>query len=483
VTAEWGILNDSLILRERGPVLAVRMAAGDAGWKVTRPDGSVVAEGMAPLRDGVSAIPLEGVGQGYYTVAVTDATGASVSTPFAVVDYAGNRIAPDERFGVATHADQTWYTDAADTVAAVGFGFARNDVLWDQNERVPGVYEFSPHYTEEFDKLRSHGIGLLAIVNYGNPLYDYGSTPASEQAVDAFGRYAAAIAERFQPIGLEVFNEFNHDRFNNGACGSAPPCYLPLIQSTERHAAEVNPDIPIVAGSTANYPSGWFAELWDTGALAHTDAMSFHPYDKPVYDVPERLVGTIADANKNMEAHGGERKPIWITEFGWTTGNEVGQAVAPAVQAERLVRAETVSIAHGVEKYVWYDLVDDSRDPNQHEGNFGLFGQKRDGVAALPPKPAAFAQALLINELGGRGQPTADDVGEGSFSYRFGAEDDAVRVAWTLNGEHEVTYEATGPVTVTDLSGASRVIEPRDGKVTLTLTATPVFVGAGDDEG
>lgn len=204
--------------------------------------------------------------------------------------------------------------------------------------------------------------------------------------------------------------------------------------------------------------------------------MSFHPYNKPVYDVPENLAGTIADANKNMEAHGGERKPIWITEFGWTTGNEMGQAVTDAVQAERLVRSEVTALANGVEKFFWYDLVDDSRDGNAHEGNFGMFGQKRDGVSALPPKPSAFAQALLINELAGRGDPVSDDLGDGSFSHRFGTEDDFIRVAWTLNGEQEATFEVPGPVRVTDMSGATTELAPEGGKITVTLGASPIFI-------
>ncbi|QGU27535.1 hypothetical protein D7D94_07550 [Microbacterium oryzae] len=477
VTADWGILNNGLILREKSAALGVNMAAGDASWQVTRGDGSVAGEGKAKLGEGVSAIPLEGVTQGYYRVSVTDASGQSVATPVAVVDYEGARIAPDDRIGAITHVDQPWYLDAADILQSVGFGSARNDVLWEQNERTPGVYEFSSHYTSEFDKMHAHGIGLLGIVNYGNPMYDGGNPPSSPGAVEAYGNYAAAIAQRFDVVGLEVFNEFNHERFNTGGCGTAPTCYFPLVQSVQ---AKVDDSIPVVAGSTANYDSAWFAQLWSqTDTLSQADAMSFHPYNPQYYQKPENLTGAFDDARANMQNGAGGTLPIWLTEFGWTNGNELGQARSLADAAQNLIAAQTVSLGNGVEKYYWYDLVDDSTDSNNHEGNFGMFYQEGASVATAAPKPAAFAQALLIDQLGGREAIGRDDVGSGNQSYLFGEESDGVRVAWTLNGEATVEYEASGPIRMTDFNGAAMTLKPEDGKVSVPLTGRAVFL-AGD---
>ena len=39
------------------------------------------------------------------------------------------------------------------------------------------------------------------------------------------------------------------------------------------------------------------------------------------------------------------------------------------------MRAETIALSNNVEKYFWYDLVNDQTDPAQHEGNFGLVKQ------------------------------------------------------------------------------------------------------------
>ena len=476
VSGDWGILNDGLILRETGAAMAVSLADGDASWSVTSPGGDEVASGTEGVENGFARIALEDVTQGFYTFSVTDADGRQVSTPFGVVDYEGTNITPDDRFGVATHADQPWYTDAADAIRTTGIGLARNDVLWDQNETTPGQYEFSSHYTEEFGKFSSHGIDLLGIVNYGNPLYDGGNTPASPEAVDAFGRYAAAIAKNFDVAGLEVFNEFNHDRFQTGSCGSAPECYPPLVKATEKYVAEVDPEIPIVAGSTANYDGDWFRGLWATGVIENADAMSFHPYNKWIYDTPESLAGVISESNDDMQSIGGEVLPIWITEFGWTTGAELGQQVSLTVQGERLARAELTAFASGAEKYFWYDLVNDSTDPNNHEGNFGMFEQRRDGVAAQPPRPAAFVQALLINEIGGRESAGHADAGDGVQTSVFGENEDAVTAAWSYDGDRTATLEASGPVVVTSMWGSTTTVEPENGKVEVAVGASPVFI-------
>ncbi|MFC3399276.1 hypothetical protein ACFOEP_12720 [Microbacterium amylolyticum] len=143
----------------------------------------------------------------------------------------------------------------------------------------PGQYAFSEHYETEFDKFSANGVGLLGIVNYGNPLYDGGRTPTSPEALDAYGRYANAIAERFDVDALQVFNEFKHpgERFTDSGCGTEPHCYLPMIEAVERHVDGAHADIPIVVGATALVQADWFAGLWDTGAINHSDAMSFHP--------------------------------------------------------------------------------------------------------------------------------------------------------------------------------------------------------------
>ncbi|MGV9194700.1 cellulase family glycosylhydrolase [Microbacterium sp. MC2] len=465
------ILNRTLILPADEPLLAVRMPEGAATWQAANDAGDVVARGSAEVTRAVDAFELEGLEQGYYTLTVTDSAGDAVSTKLGLIDYAGDAVPVDPRFGVGLHVERDWYDDAADLANTLGLGLARNDILWRHNETTKGEYRWDKRYADGFDRLHAHGIHLLGIVNYGNKLYGSERTPDTPAAIAAYGRYAAAIADRFDLIGLEVFNEFNHDRFNKTGCGTDPSCYVPLLQSVEKEVRKIDPDLPLVAGSTARYDADWFDGLWRDGGLEYSDVVSFHPYE--VSGNPESLAGIIATANKSMQTHGGDTRPIWITELG--TSSKTGGRTVNA-QADYLVRTSITAFANGVEKFFWYDLVNDSPDPDVHEGNFGMYYQKKPGVAALQPKPVGYAQALMITQLGGREYLDKETLADGVLSYRFGTADDAMRVAWAPGGDTTVEIPSDEPITLVRMSGATAVVSPVDGVVTVTLGARPTFL-------
>lgn len=469
VGGEDTIVNRSLILPASNPMLAVRAPAGAVSWAATDAGGKVAAKGTADVSRGLEAIPLTGLDEGYYSVKVTTESG-SVSTLLGVIDYEGTTIPADARFGVGLHVENGLYDDAADLTASLGIGLARNDVLWRFNETTKGRYDWDDRYVDGFDRLHAHGIHLLGIVNYGNELYGNGKVPTSKAAISAYGKYAAAIADRFDLAGLEVFNEFNHTRFNKTACGTKPSCYVPLLESVHAAVDKVDPDLPIVAGSTARYDAPWFDGLWSAGGMKYADAASFHPYE--VSSKPESLAGIIDEANRSMKDNGKTTRPIWITELG-SSSKTGGRTVS--AQADYLVRTSITALAGGAEKFFWYDLINDDPSPARHEGNFGMYYQKAAGVAAFQPKPVGYAQALMIARLGGR-DLTADESAKGVHSVRFGDEEDAVRVVWVPKGTSEMSVRSDAPVTVTTMTGASKTIEPVEGVVKVPVTVRPQFV-------
>ncbi|MDT3316660.1 cellulase family glycosylhydrolase [Microbacterium sp. KSW4-11] len=463
------IVNRSLILPASNPMLAVRAPAGQISWTATDAGGKVAAKGAVDASHVLEAVPLTGLDEGYYSVAVKTGAG-TVKTLLGVIDYEGTTIAADPRFGVGLHVENDLYSDAADLTASLGIGLARNDVLWRFNETSKGKYDWADHYVNGFDRLHAHGIHLLGIVNYGNELYGNGKVPTSKAAIAAYGDYAAAMAERFDLVGLEVFNEFNHTRFNKTACGTKPSCYVPLLDSVHSAVEKVDPDLPIIAGSTARYDAPWFDGLWRAGGLKYSDAISFHPYE--VSSKPESLAGIVDEANRSMKENGKTTRPIWITELG-SSSKTGGRTVS--AQADYLVRTSITALASGAEKFFWYDLINDDPSPAKHEGNFGMYYQKASGVAAFQPKPVGYAQALMIARLGGRAL-AADESAKGVHSVRFGDEKDAVRVVWAPKGKAEMTVRSDVAVTVTTMTGATKTIEPVDGVATIPVTVRPQFV-------
>lgn len=472
VAGEWGVRNDSLILFEDVAALAVQLAPGAASWTATDAAGGVVAQGTRDVRDGLDLLPLDGVPQGYYTVQVADAAGRSVTTPVAVVDVPSGIMTTDPRLGAHINPLASYSVDAAAQAQALGLGAMRGNVTWQYIEKSRDVYTFGDNYVAAFAKGTAHGLGMLAAAGWTNTAWDGGRTPSSTDAVQAFGRYAAALTQNLDLIGVEVYNEFNIPVFNRGGCGLTANCYLPLLQAAHANVKSVAPDVPVVGGATGNYPIEWFDQLWSLGGLASTDAVSYHPYE--VYATPESLADIVAFSRSRMSELGGAERPVWITELGWTSKSG---DITPTEQGELLLRTEAIALAAGVERFFWYDLVNDSTDPAEHEGNFGLFAQPIAGVASLPPKPAAFAQALLNARIAAKPFTGRDALASGdAWSVAFGDGDEATRAVWTIGDATPIRYRADETVTVTSASGAVSWIAPTDGIVEIVPTSTVTFV-------
>lgn len=366
---EAAIVSNSLVMTAQSAMLAVSLPAGAVSWKAVPTAGGPVLEGRGHVSEHLDALPLTGLAQGHYELQITDSDGVSTATAVALLDVEDVHLPQDSRFGVGLHVERDWYRNAGVYAAALGFGEARNDILWARNETTRGAYDWDSAYEREFDILHSNDVKLLGIVNYNNKLYSRGKTPTGDEAVAAYGRYARAIADRFDLVGLEVFNEFNHHRFNDTGCGTSGACYVPLLQAVHGEVGPAHPDLPIVAGSTALYDQEFFRGLWQAGGMAFSDVMSFHPYEV-VGRNPDGVRAIVDQAQADMVEHAGSEVPVWVTELGWTT-KDGGTSLSE--QSEALVRAEVSAIAAGAQKYFWYDLVNDSPDAAEHEGNFGLY--------------------------------------------------------------------------------------------------------------
>ncbi|MFT4050891.1 MAG: glycosyl hydrolase [Microbacterium sp.] len=462
VDTAWGIANTALVMSAETAAIAVSMPDGLAEWTVTQDDTAVASGSGAGASAGIATVSLEDVSQGYYTFTATDASGQSVATPIAIIDRPAEDSVLDARFGVGLHVEKDWYgTATASLTSSLGVGAARNDILWKLNETTAGVYDWDPLYADGFDRLYASGIHLLGIVNYGNELYGSEKTPETDEAIAAYGRYAAAIAERFDLVGLEVFNEFNQERFNDTECGTDPTCYIPLLQAVRDNVRLVDPDLPLIAGATARYDADWFNGLWQAGGLQYADAISYHPYEIADADA---LVDVIEQSRQSMIDNGGGELPVWITELGLPTYPGVR---TEAQQATFVLKATTVALGNGVEKFFWYDLINDGTDATATEENYGLFAQPIDGVAANPPKAAAFAYALIISQLAGKESVGAVDLGDGVSAYQFGSGDDAVTVAWSRSGDEiSVQIPTTEALDVVQEDGTTSVVEVTDSAAT-----------------
>jgi hypothetical protein len=461
------IASSSLIFTTGRAVLDVAWFTRNVSWSIVDEAGNAVGSGVTPTDGGIAPVPMQNLSQGFYTATVDDASspGKPIETDLMILD---DEVAPvDTRFGAAGKIYRPFYQGVEGVTAQVGITSVRSDVNW-LAEEIPGQYDFDPTWDDLYSRFNNLGVSVLPLSIGKNPNWDGGKSPTSAAGVAAYGQFSKAIVDRFGQPAVEIQNEMNTKRFNTSTCGIAAECYLPLLRSSYEAVKSAHPDAIVVGPANAQQDDPFLTALYKAGGLNYLDAVSYHPYEA----TPEPLIANIQQAQSRIaEYSGGAHKPIWLTEFGWTSNNGPD---SETLQADYLVRSEVIAFANGVERAYWYSLVNDSTKAEDHEGNFGMFRSATDKVP-FEPKLTAMAQALLIRQIGGKEFVANESLSGSVYSYLFGTGPDAVRVAWSTSGG-SVNFPSEVPLTVTTATGVASLIEPVGGQVTVPLGEKPVYV-------
>ena len=130
-------------------------------------------------------------------------------------------------------------------------------------------------------------------------------------------------------------------------------------------------------------------------------------------------------------------KPVYVTEFGWTTENGTWQEpVSELTQARYLTRSCTFIAAEDIRAAVWFCDFYVAR--NYGEGGFSML---RLGNDCISPKPAVAAFATLARNLSDvQGRMRAQMIGpETWLATGRRADGSAVTLVWTRTGEREIS--------------------------------------------
>jgi hypothetical protein len=461
------LTNETLILTAGTATLDVAWYTRNVNWSVTNERGEVVVSGVQPTDGGIAEVPLQALPQGFYSFSASapDSSASAIETDFMILN---DEHAPyDERFGVAAKIYRPLVDGVEKATGQVGITSVRSDANW-SIEQVPGNYDFDPRWDTLFKSFGDQSVSVLPISMGKNPNFEDERIPSTQEGIAAYSAFTEALVSRFESPAVEIQNELNSKRFNNSRCGITAACYLPLLKGAHDAVKATHPDTLVVGPANANQDDPFLTELYRLGGLEYLDVVSYHPYEA----TPEQLIGNIQNAqNRIKEYSNGVDKQLWLTEFGWTSNN--GDA-SEVMQANYLVRAQVIAFANGVDRAYWYNLVNESTDGGDHEGNFGLFREKSEAVPAFEPKLSAATQALLIRMIGGKAF-AATEIDNGAYVYLFGEGSDSVRVAWSTSGS-TVRFESATPLTVTSATGAVSELAPVDGSVTVELGERPVYI-------
>ena len=453
------------------PRVDYRTDASELSWRVSDPSGAVVAEGDESA-DGTLDLPTTALGW-YRLVVSVDGGAASAETSFAVLSDRDAAASATGRFGAATHYGQSWSTDSLPALATGGFAQLRDEVYWSEVETQKGVYDWARPRAEFLDAARDAGVRPLLLAGYGNPLYDGGDGPVSDEAVSAYAAYAAAMATEFgdQATGIELWNEW--DLGLGGNTRTSPEDYVNLLATASPAVKAAAPDLPVIGPAVANLNTDWLEQTFRLGALQYVDGVVLHPYSYPVS--ADALDETLTRVDALVRKYnGGVSKPLWITEHGWPTGTNA-RAVSEREQAANIARSAVISAAHDAARYYVYDLVSDGTDPAETEQNFGLLRAADDSRGAYTPKPAFVAYSTAAAQLAGATPAGRDDMVDGVRQFLFDTADGPLRVLWS-DAPRTLRLNTDTAVAVTDAYGHTDTLDGSGGDVFVSVDDDPLFV-------
>jgi hypothetical protein len=240
-----------------------------------------------------------------------------------------------------------------------GIGWIREDFTWSEIEPARGRFVWARTDALMRNAARL-GLHVLAIATYA-PGWASGHLESNKfppTNPQDYARFVKAIADRYGRGGtfwrtnrrlvpapltaIEIWNEPWHVEF--WGTGPDPAAYAGLVRGAATAVKRGHPRIAVLASADLTASGGveWFKPLlaadpalWRSRLV---DAWSVHLYcqDRSPRDVvsPQQYRFDRLLLIRSLAQEAGADKPIWITEFGWSTQAGAPDAVSEAVQAQ-----------------------------------------------------------------------------------------------------------------------------------------------------
>ena len=395
--------------------------------------------------------------------------------------------AQDLILGVGTHSapDQ-----GLALIGDAGVTSLRDDIHWQEVERAKGVLVMPERYERYVDEALRRGIEPVLILCYGNPFHDGGGYPVSDEATEAYARFAEFVVSHFRGRihRYEIWNEWNIAiSLPPGTPRGRPEPYVALLGKVYPRLKAIDPELTVIGGALSGnaVDKGWLEAACRAGLLDSLDAFSFHPYcyrEAGQGRLPENgFLKQIRDSQAVTRRYQKREIPVYVTEVGWPT-HDGPDGSTPADAARFLARtyllARTLPFVRGL---WWYDLRDDGPDPHEREHHFGL--ASRD----FTPKPAYAALADVCRWFQGARFEGRLGTDPETYLLRFRRGSGAALFVWWSSGEaaSEVRLETASavgppPATLHEPGGRETTRAWRqDGarwRLTVPVTGSPCFV-------
>lgn len=288
--------------------------------------------------------------------------------------------------GINTHVTSQSINDVKRSINEIkntDIKFIRMDMPWKLIEKKKGELSIPTDIDQKISLLLENNIEPILILDYGNKFYDKADKPISNDAISAFSRYAAFVADHFKGkvYFYQIWNEWD------GNVGNTTPgdvnSYKKLVKSVYPEVKKIDTKIKIITSSFSaaafNKPLNidnrdYLDQFLTSDMVQYTDIIAIHPYTtyrKGKFFLYSGYRAQVDYAMKKIQNGPFKEKKVFITEMGWSTSTSQN-GVSDYTQKNNLSNAICYAQKTGVSAIIIYELRDGSGIKEDTESNFGI---------------------------------------------------------------------------------------------------------------
>ena len=429
----------------------------------------------------------------YYlnTIVSDSATGATLyekKFQFSVANAPSGVM--NEKFGFADHTADGHGTVEMERkikqMADIGVKTIRAEFNKHTTNYTSGTYELDASHKKLVEFASENDMDLIAILTYGKV------PPVTEEEYTEWAKYVTAVVQqlkgKFENITYEVWNEYNCAGFNY--IGATTTDYVNLLKATYPavKAADENAKVAGFAVSPGNIEDNpevitidaidWVEEVLQKGGGDYMDSASIHIYTHKYPEKTDIKRGKfLGEVRELLKKYGYGDMKIDITEIGWTTDGVVSERKL----ADWIVRWMILNYTE-YDRVCWY-VNQEKQTTSDFENLYGFTRAWSKQYAGEYPMYAAkygyLSAANYNTQMSGAEIVEICETGESNtYNYRFkDAADNNLHVAWKRDSAavREIAIEAEN-VSVVDVFGNPYPYEKTENGISLTLSASPVYI-------
>ena len=290
-------------------------------------------------------------------------------------------------------------SDSSEAMKKAGITYLRDGYRWQWAEQTKGNLKFPDDVKEDYAKMKENGTEVIFICALGNPNYDEGKAPSSDEAIEAYARYCAYSATELKGIVkyYEIWNEYNATAFNES--NEPPETYAKMLKAAYKAIKAVNPEAVVLGNVTAMVVPEWTERMLAAGGYDYLDILTLHPYEFSGSFREFKLIDDVNGIKDIMKKYGG-KKPIWFTEIGFSTfDGDTGYSLFE--QARNTLLMCAVSRAYDLcDVLIQYKLYDGVQD-TEMEDRWGILHKWNDEKYVSGGAKDAYIAVAAMNKLWG----------------------------------------------------------------------------------